>query len=65
MRLPAGARAALAGRLLSTLDDEVELDEAVEAEWGREIARRLDELDRGAVKAVPWLKARKAILRAR
>ena len=60
LRLPAEARAALAGYLIESLDDAV--DEDAEAAWGQEIARRIDDLDRGKVKAVPWSVARRQIL---
>lgn len=58
--LPVEARAALAGHLLESLDDAV--DEDAEAAWGKEIARRIEELDKGTVKAVPWSVARRQIL---
>jgi putative addiction module component (TIGR02574 family) len=58
--LPAEARAALAGHLLESLDDSV--DEDVELAWSREIARRIDDLDRGKVRTVPWSVARRQIL---
>ena len=60
LRLPAEARAALAGYLIESLDDSV--DEDAEAAWAQEIARRIDDLDRGRVKAVPWSVARRQIL---
>ena len=60
LRLPAEARAALAGHLLESLDDAV--DEDVELAWSKEIARRIDDLDRGKVKTVPWSVARRQIL---
>jgi hypothetical protein len=60
LRLPPTARAALAGRLLESLDEDV--DETAEAEWGLTIEARLKELDRREVKAVPWPEARRAIL---
>jgi putative addiction module component (TIGR02574 family) len=60
LRLPAEARAALAGHLLESLDDSV--DEDVEMAWSKEIARRIDDLDRGKVKTVPWSVARRQIL---
>jgi putative addiction module component (TIGR02574 family) len=60
LRLPPEARAALAGYLLESLDDSVDAD--AEAEWEKEIARRIDELDKGAVKMVPWSVARRQIL---
>lgn len=60
LRLPAEARAALAGHLIESLDDSV--DEDAEEAWSKEIARRIDELDRGTVKTVPWPAARRQIL---
>ena len=60
LRLPPEARAALAGHLIESLDDSV--DEDAEAEWGKEIARRIDELDSGTVKTIPWSVARRQIL---
>ena len=59
LALPSEARAALAGALLESLDDTV--DEAAEAEWDREIARRIEELDAGRVKAISWAEARRQI----
>jgi putative addiction module component (TIGR02574 family) len=60
LRLPAEARAALAGHLLESLDDSV--DEDVELAWSKEIARRIDDLDRGKVKTVSWSVARRQVL---
>jgi putative addiction module component (TIGR02574 family) len=60
LRLPAEARAALAGHLLESLDETV--DEDVELAWSEEIARRIDDLDRGKVKTVSWSVARRQIL---
>jgi putative addiction module component (TIGR02574 family) len=60
LRLPPAARAALAGRLIESLDDLV--DEDAEAAWSKEIARRIDDLDKGKVKTVPWSVARRQIL---
>jgi putative addiction module component (TIGR02574 family) len=59
LALPAEARAALAGSLLDSLDDTV--DESAEEEWKNEIARRIEELDSGKVKPVPWAEARRRI----
>jgi putative addiction module component (TIGR02574 family) len=61
LRLPAAARAALAGHLIESLDGSV--DEDAEAAWSKEIARRIDELGKGTVKTVPWSVARRQILR--
>ena len=60
LRLPVEARAALASRLIESLDDSV--DEDAEAAWGEEIAQRIQDLDKGKVKAVPWSSARRQIL---
>jgi len=59
LALPAEARAALAGRLLESLDDTV--DTAAEEEWNKEIAHRIEELDSGKVKPISWAKARRQI----
>jgi putative addiction module component (TIGR02574 family) len=59
LALPPEARAALAGSLLESIDDTV--DASAEEEWGREIARRIVELDSGRVKPVPWAEARRQI----
>jgi putative addiction module component (TIGR02574 family) len=59
LALPPEARAALAGSLLDSLDDSV--DESAEEEWKEEIAHRIEELDSGKVKPVPWAEARKRI----
>lgn len=60
LALPPEARAALAGSLLESLDDEP-ADEGVEAAWSAEIKRRIEELDSGKVKPIPWEEARRQI----
>ena len=60
LELPAEARAALAGSLLDSLDEVV--DEDVEQAWALEIARRLEEVQSGKVRAVPWAEARRRIV---
>ena len=57
LALPPEARAALAGSLLESLDEEP-ADEGVEAAWSEEIQRRIEELDSGNVKPIPWAEAR-------
>ncbi|MGD0367928.1 MAG: addiction module protein [Acidobacteriaceae bacterium] len=59
LALPSEARAALAGALLESLDETV--DESAEAEWDREIARRIEELDSGRVRTIAWAEARRRI----
>ena len=59
LALPPEARAALAGSLLESLDDAI--DPSAEDAWKREIARRMEELDSGKVKPIPWAEARRQI----
>jgi putative addiction module component (TIGR02574 family) len=59
LALPPEARAALAGSLLDSLDATV--DVSAEEEWSREIARRIEEIDSGKVKPIPWAEARRQI----
>jgi len=61
LALPPEARAALAGSLLESLDDDDKVDAAAEDEWSCEIARRIEELDSGKVKPIPWEEARRQI----
>lgn len=60
LKLSPEARAALAASLLESLDEDV--DEGVEAAWAGEIAKRIHDLDSGAVTPVPWSEARRMIL---
>jgi putative addiction module component (TIGR02574 family) len=60
LALPEGARADLAAELIASLDPTIDAD--YEAAWSDEIKRRLDLLDSGAVKAIPWQEARTRIL---
>jgi putative addiction module component (TIGR02574 family) len=60
LALPTEARAALAGSLLESLDEHPP-DSGVEAAWSEEIARRIEELDSGKMKPVPWAEARRQI----
>ena len=59
LALPVEARAALAGSLLDSLD--VTVDASAEEEWNQEIARRIQELDSGKVKPIPWAEARRQV----
>jgi putative addiction module component (TIGR02574 family) len=59
LQLPPDARAALAGSLLDSLDQEV--DEDAEIAWQSEINRRIKEIDSGEMKTVPWSEARRKI----
>ena len=59
LALPPEARAALADSLLDSLDEE--MDEDAEEQWDIEIARRIQELNAGKVKPIPWAEARRRI----
>lgn len=52
MRLPADARAALAGQLLASLDS-TEVDSGREAAWADEIQARLKAWESGNMSSVP------------
>src|SRR4051794_15087231 len=59
LELPAEQRAALAGRLIQSLDPTVDND--VESAWSEEIRRRLERLDSGQAVTIPWAEARRRI----
>jgi len=59
--LPDSDRATLAGLLIESLENQRETD--VESAWFSEIERRLQELDSGVVKTVPWEQVRAKLLR--
>jgi len=52
-------RAELACSLIESLDGAV--GEAAEAAWNQEIARRVEDLDTGKAKAIPWEEVRSRI----
>jgi putative addiction module component (TIGR02574 family) len=60
LALPVEARAALIRSLVDSLD--INVDEGAEEAWREEIRRRLDEIDNGATKLVPWDEARRRLL---
>jgi putative addiction module component (TIGR02574 family) len=59
LQLPVQERAELAGRLLQSLDTQVDTDAV--AGWDAEVLRRVNELDQGVVQPVPWDEARRTI----
>ena len=59
MELPEGERAEFAAQLIASLDRETDEDWA--AAWDEEIRRRIEELDSGRVKTIPWEEARRRI----
>jgi putative addiction module component (TIGR02574 family) len=61
LSLPAEARAALAGKLIDSLDET--LDPDAERLWAEEITRRLREIDEGRVAPIPWSEVRASILK--
>jgi putative addiction module component (TIGR02574 family) len=52
-------RAELACSLIESLDTTV--DKAAEAAWNQEIARRIEDLDSGKAKTIPWEAVRSRI----
>lgn len=59
LRLSDEERAALAGELIQSLETEVDAD--AEAAWSAEIRARLDRVDAGSAKTIPWAEARRRI----
>jgi putative addiction module component (TIGR02574 family) len=59
LRLPEAERAALAGELIESLETEVDAD--AEAAWSAEIRRRVENLNTGRARTVPWAEARRRI----
>jgi putative addiction module component (TIGR02574 family) len=53
------ARAALVDSLKENLD--VEVDDGVEDAWREEIHRRLQQIDSGTVRMIPWDEARRRL----
>ena len=61
MSLDEKDRAALAGALIESLHGEAE--PGAEEAWEAAIQRRVDELETGAVEAVPWSEVRERFFR--
>ena len=59
LRLPEDAREELADRLYESLGPPDAGD--VDAAWAEEIKRRIDDLESGRAKAIPWEQARRMI----
>lgn len=57
LNLPSRERARLAEILISSLDEDAEIEQA----WSEEIARRAEELRSGRVKAIPAQQAFEAL----
>ncbi len=60
LALPPEARAALAGSILESLDDEP-ADEGVEAAWDEEVKRRIEEIDSDKVQMIPYEEVRRRL----
>ena len=58
LRLSSDEREMLAGQLYESLGTEAP---DAEAAWQAEIAQRIEELDQGEVKPIPWAEARRRI----
>lgn len=52
MSLPPDAREALATSLFESLDETV--DENVDPAWQAEISKRMQEIESGEIKSIPW-----------
>jgi putative addiction module component (TIGR02574 family) len=59
LSLPVEARATLVDYLLASLDAQV--DPGAEETWREEIHLRLQQIDSGAVKMIPWEDARRSL----
>ena len=57
LALPDKERAELAASLIDSLDGTV--DDDAEAAWQEEIARRLNDVETGKVKTIPWDEVRR------
>lgn len=54
-------RASVAGALIESLHGQVDLD--AEEDWDKEIQRRVEELDSGAIQTIPWSEVRSRLFR--
>jgi putative addiction module component (TIGR02574 family) len=59
LRLPADARAEIAGELCRSLDEGQDAD--AEAAWAKEIERRVADLDAGRAKTISWAESQRRI----
>lgn len=59
LALPAQGRAALIDSLIDSLDQTTDPD--AQATWNREIYRRLQQIDSGAVQLIPWDSVRRLL----
>ncbi len=59
LTLPPNERADLAATLMDSLNEHE--DEGVEEAWAKEIERRIQEVESGAVKTIPWSDVRRRL----
>ena len=59
LELSAMDRAELAAQLIESLDDTI--DEDADAAWRAEVERRVDDMDSGRGRSVPWSEVRRQI----
>lgn len=59
LRMPEHERAAVAERLIASLEDTSEAD--VELAWQEEVRQRISALDSGAAACVPWEEVRRRL----
>jgi putative addiction module component (TIGR02574 family) len=59
LSLPIEARTALIDSLIESLD--VEVGDKAEQSWRKEIHRRLQQIDNGAVRLIPWDETRRKL----
>jgi putative addiction module component (TIGR02574 family) len=59
LNLPPEGRAALAGSLLESFEEECDSD--AEERWREEVSRRVREIDSGAAHLIPWDEARRRL----
>ena len=61
LKLSARERAAVAQSLIHSLDEGTTL--VADVEWAREIARRVEDVESGKTKLLPWSKVREKLYR--
>ncbi|HLA78090.1 MAG TPA: addiction module protein [Vicinamibacteria bacterium] len=59
LSLPPAERADVAATLLESLDEQE--DQGVEEAWAEEIEQRIQDVESGAVKTIPWSEARRRL----
>ena len=60
LALPERERAEIAGKLIQSLDAEVDMD--AEQLWQEEILRRSEEIKQGRARTIPWEEVRRELM---